>query len=81
MQEQGSQEFCVCMYVLWMNAHTFLITTRALAVAVMMEVQEGKMQGGISGGKQGSRLTASPDEEMIQEVFRHRYLCSSQKTL
>ena len=34
-EEQGRQEFCV--YVLWMNAHTFLITTRALAVAVMME--------------------------------------------
>ena len=43
MEEQGSQEFCVCMYVLWMGAHTFLIAACALAVAVMMEVQEGKV--------------------------------------
>ena len=33
----------VCMRVLWMDAHTFLVAARALAVAVMMEVQEGKV--------------------------------------
>ena len=30
------------MRVLWMGAHTFLVAARALAVAVMMEVQEAR---------------------------------------
>ena len=62
-----------------MNAHTFLITTRALAVAVVMEVQEGKVAS--AEASKEAALTASPDEEMIQEVFRHGHLCSSQKAL
>ena len=36
-EEQGSQEFCVCMYVLWMDAHTFLVAACALTVAESRE--------------------------------------------
>ena len=50
-EEQRSHEFCVCMYVLWMGAHTFLVAACALAVAVDDGGAGGKRQGGISRGK------------------------------
>ena len=78
---KGVRSFmCACMCCGWMPTLSWSPPVLWLWL-MMMEVQEARGKVASAEASKEAGLTASPDEEMIQEVFRHRHLCSSQKAL